>query len=302
MDPRKKQVIIILGPTASGKTSLAIALARYFQTEIISADSRQCYKELNIGVARPSEKELAAVPHHFIASHSIQHECSASGFEKFAVNKAMSLLEKNDTVIMAGGTGLYIRAFCEGLDEIPAVDPAIRERIIQEYEKNGIGWLQKQLKEKDPVFAEKGEMQNPQRMMRALEVFEATGNSIYHFRRTEKAQRPFAIKMIGIDLPKEELNQRIDLRVDQMMRQGLLDEVRSLQPFKHLGPLRTVGYSELFDHLEGLTDLPDAIKLIKTHSRQYAKRQMTWFRRDTSIHWLNKPEPAEALAFLQENK
>lgn len=301
-DPKNKQVIIVIGPTASGKTALAIALARHFNTEIISADSRQCFKELNIGVARPEPKELAAVPHHFIASHSIEEELNAADFEKWALEKTSRLFEKYDTVIMAGGTGLYIRAFCEGLDEIPAVDPSIRNTIMNSYEEKGIHWLQEQLKTKDPEFAVKGEMLNPQRMMRALEVIESTGKSIFHFRNDKKAARPFRILKIGIDLPKTELNQRIDLRVDNMMNQGLLKEVRSLQPFKHHNALRTVGYTELFDHLEGLTDLPEAIKLIKTHTRQYAKRQMTWFRRDPTIHWIARPVLEEALHVLDTNK
>ncbi len=295
MDSHDKQVIIVLGPTASGKTGLAIELAKHFNTEIISADSRQCFKELKIGVARPSEKELTAVPHHFIASHSITEELNAADFEKFALEKISSLFENKDTVIMVGGTGLYIRAFCEGLDEIPNADPAIRGAIIKNYEDRGISWLEEELRKKDPVFAEKGEMMNPQRMMRALEVVEATGHSIFHFQRAEKTKRPFKMTSIGIDLPKPVLNARIDLRVDQMMQQGLLNEVRSLLPFKHHNALRTVGYTELFDHLEGLTDLPEAIKLIKTHTRQYAKRQMTWFRRDPTVHWLQGPSLEEAL-------
>ncbi len=298
MDPHNKQVIIVLGPTASGKTGLAIELAKYFNSEIISADSRQCFKELKIGVARPSEKELAAVPHHYIASHSISEELNAADYERFALEKTNSLFDNNDTVVLEGGTGLYIRAFCEGLDEIPNVDPAIRVGIIKTYEEKGIGWLEEELKTKDPLFAEKGEMMNPQRMMRALEVFEATGVSIIQFRKAEKAERPFKIIKIGIDLPKPELNQRIDQRVDQMMQQGLLNEVRTLIPFKQYNALRTVGYTELFEYLEGLTDLPEAIKLIKTHTRQYAKRQMTWFRRDLSIHWINPAELAVALQHI----
>lgn len=297
-DPGNKQVIIIIGPTASGKTALAIELARHFQTEIISADSRQCFKELNIGVARPDPKELAAIPHHFIASHSISDELNAADFEKLALEKAITLFERKDTVIMAGGTGLYIRAFCEGLDEIPAADASIREKIAGNYNENGITWLQDQLKMKDPEFAEKGEMLNPQRMMRALEVVEAAGKSILSFRNNIKTPRPFHILKIGIDLPKTALNQRIDLRVDQMMSRGLLNEVSSLLPYKHYNALRTVGYTELFDHLEGLTDLPEAIKLVKTHTRQYAKRQMTWFRRDTAIRWISSPELTEVLPLL----
>ena len=302
MDSLNKQVIIVIGPTASGKTGLAIELAKLFDTVIISADSRQCFKELKIGVARPTEKQLSEVPHHFIASHSIEQEISVADFEKYALEKTNSILTDKDTVIMEGGTGLYIRAFCEGLDDIPAVDPAIRERITRIYEEKGIAWLQEELKIKDPSFAEKGEMMNPQRMMRALEVWEATGFSILHFRKTEKAERPFKIIKIGIDLPKPILNQSIDQRVDQMLQQGLLNEVRSLIPYKHNNALRTVGYSELFEYLDGLVDLPEAVKFIKTHTRQYAKRQMTWFRRDPEIHWIPVPELAQALLHILPNK
>lgn len=296
--PSNKQIIIVLGPTASGKTELAINLARHFKTEIISCDSRQCYKELNIGVARPSEQELAAIPHHFIASHSIQNELTAADFEKYALEKTEALFQDRDTVIMAGGTGLYIRAFCDGLDAIPEVAADIRATIISEYDTKGIQWLQDQLRCKDPLFAAGGEMQNPQRMMRALEVIEATGHSILYYQRSQKVQRPFSIRKIGVDLPKEELNRRIDLRVDHMIEAGLLEEVRSLQNFKHHNALRTVGYSELFAHLEGSVDLPTAISLIKIHTRQYAKRQMTWFRKDTSIRWISPPELPEVLPLL----
>jgi tRNA dimethylallyltransferase len=286
LNPRiKKNVIVVCGPTAVGKTSVAIQIAKEFQTEIISADSRQCYKELNIGVARPSETELAQVPHHFIASHSIHEEVNAGGFEAYALQKAGELFEQYDRIVMVGGTGLYIKAFCEGLDTIPSIDPAIREAIIRSYEEKGIGWLQGQLTEKDPDFSREGEMQNPQRMMRALEVVESTGQSIISFRNKEKTQRGFSITKIGLELPKEELHLNIHHRVDQMMESGLLEEVRSLLPFRHLNALQTVGYAELFEHLDGKISLENAIEQIKTDTRQYAKRQMTWFRKDSAIQW-----------------
>jgi tRNA dimethylallyltransferase len=290
----KKNVIVVCGPTAVGKTSVAIQIAREFQTEIISADSRQCYKELNIGVARPSENELAQVPHHFIASHSIHEEVNAGGFESYALQKADELFQQHDRIVMVGGTGLYIRAFCEGLDTIPSIDPAIREAIIRSYEEEGIGWLQSQLTEKDPDFSREGEMQNPQRMMRALEVIESTGQSIISFRNKEKTQRGFSITRIGLELPKEELHRNIHHRVDQMMEAGLLEEVKSLLPFRHLNALQTVGYSELFEYLDGKISLENAIDQIKTNTRQYAKRQMTWFRKDAEIRWFN-PSQLDAI-------
>lgn len=236
-------------------------------------------------MARPSATELATVKHYFIASHSIQEEVNAGTFETYALTRLTELFQSRDKVVVVGGTGLYIKALCEGLDTIPSIDPSIRERIIQQYDKEGIEWLQQELQQKDPVFSKEGEMQNPQRMMRALEVVEATGQSILSFRKGEKAKRDFAITKIGLELPREELNHRIALRVDQMMRTGLLEEVQSLLPCKNLNALQTVGYAELFDHLEGKISLEKAVEQIKINTRQYAKRQMTWFRKDKEIDW-----------------
>lgn len=280
-----KTVIVIAGPTAVGKTSVALQLAKHFNTAIISADSRQCFKELNIGVARPSAEELWEVKHYFIASHSIHETVTAAGFEQYALQKNQELFQQHDVVIMVGGTGLYIKAFCEGLDSIPEIDPAIRQSIITAYEEKGIGWLQEQLHAKDPAFAAAGEMQNPQRMMRALEVKESTGQSILSFRKGEKAQRDFKIIKIGLELPKEELQRNIHSRVDQMMQAGLLEEVKQLLPYKQLNALQTVGYAELFDYFDGKWTLEEAVERIKINTRQYAKRQLTWFRKDKEIQW-----------------
>lgn len=285
-----KTVIIIAGPTAVGKTAIAIDLALYFQTAIISADSRQCFKELSIGVARPSEKELQQIPHYFIASHSIHEEVTAAGFETYALQKVNELFATHDVVVMAGGTGLYIKAFCEGLDEVPDVPVAVRTAITQSYETHGLQWLQQQLKEKDPAFYEKGEMKNPQRMMRALEVVEATGHSIFDFRKGEATIRDFNIVRIGLELPREELYQCINARVDDMMQAGLLEEVKSLIPYRHLNALQTVGYAELFDYMDGHVTLERAIELIKQNTRRYAKRQMTWFKKDKAFNWFNPRE------------
>jgi tRNA dimethylallyltransferase len=282
-----KRVIIIAGPTAVGKTTVAIRLAQHFNTAIISADSRQCFRELNIGVARPSPEELQAVPHHFIASHSIHEEVTAATFEKYALEKAAELFASHDTVIMVGGTGLYIKAFSEGLDMIPGIDPAIRERIMLAYATNGLDWLQSEIQQKDPDFFAEGEIQNPQRVMRALEVVEGTGRSILSFRNTKKAERDFSIIKTALELPKEELHRNIHSRVDQMLQAGLLEEVKSLLPHKHLNALRTVGYAELFDYLDGISTLEEAVEKIKTNTRQYAKRQLTWFRKDTEFKWFH---------------
>jgi tRNA dimethylallyltransferase len=286
----KKQVIIIAGPTASGKTAAAIEIAKKFQTEIISADSRQCYKELKIGVARPSQEELAAVKHHFIASHSIHEKITAADFEKYALQKAGEIFQRNNRLVMVGGTGLYIKAFCEGMDEIPDVPELIHNDIINEYKQNGLGWLQEEVKKLDPKFYETGENQNPQRLMRALEVFKSTGRSILDFRKGKKARRDFEILKFTLDLPKERLHHNINHRVDKMIEQGLVEEVRSLIPYQHLNALQTVGYKELFDHFNGETSLQEAIEQIKKNTRQYAKRQMTWFRKDKEYEGISNVE------------
>ena len=288
--PRQKTVIIIAGPTAVGKTSIAIQLAKNFHTEIISADSRQCFKELNIGAARPSLDELTEVSHHFIASHSIQDKVDAVVFENYALKKANELFQKHDVVIMVGGTGLYIKAFCEGMDEMPEVPEETRQNIIRNYELNGMEWLQDQIKEKDPEFYTKGEIKNPQRMMRALEIKEATGRSILELRSGNKAKRDFTIIKVGLELPKKELHRNINTRVDKMIQDGLVDEVKSLIPFKNLNTLQTVGYSEVFDFLDGKISLEKAVENIKMNTRQYAKRQMTWFKKDKEIGWFNPIE------------
>lgn len=295
-----KKVIVIAGPTAVGKTAVAIQLAEYFHTEIISADSRQCFKELNIGVARPTEQELQKVKHHFIASHSIQDEVTAVDFEKYALQKVEDLFKEHDVVVMVGGTGLYIKAFCEGLDIIPAVDAEIRERIIKGYNEKGLEWLQQQLQTKDPSFYAIGEIQNPQRMMRALEVFESTGQSILSFRKGEKVTRNFNVIKIGLELPKEELHRNIHNRVDAMMQAGQLEEAKELVEYKTLNALQTVGYAELFEQLEGRISLADAVERIKINTRQYAKRQMTWFKKDADINWFNPLQMKEMIALIQE--
>lgn len=298
--PVHKTVIIVCGPTAVGKTAVAISLAKHFQTEIISADSRQCFKELKIGVARPSDEELKEVPHHFIASHSITENINAAVFEKYAVQKVDELFERHDHVVMVGGTGLYIKAFCEGLDEIPSINESIRKKIIENYESMGLIWLKDEVREKDPGFYKTGEVQNPQRMMRALEVIESTGRSILSFRSNKKATRDFRIIKLGLDLQKEELHGNINLRVDKMVNEGLVDEVRSLQNYREANALQTVGYSEIFEHLDGKISLATAVEEIKKNTRQYAKRQMTWFKKDKEINWVNAKQLNDAVSMAQK--
>ena len=280
-----KTVYIIVGPTAVGKTAFAISLAQALHTEIISADARQCYGEMNIGVARPSKSELAALPHHFIASHSINDTINASVFERYALDKVEALFKTKDAVVMVGGTGLYIKAFCEGLDMIPQIDPKIRAEIIQQYEKLGLRWLQKELSVKDPIYWEKGEQQNPQRLMRALEVKLGTGESIVHFQQKNKITRPFHIVKIGLEMPREMLYDRINQRVMNMVEEGLEQEVKSLLPHLQLNALQTVGYSEWQPFFDGKVEKSRVIELIQQNTRHYAKRQMTWFKKDPEIKW-----------------
>jgi tRNA dimethylallyltransferase len=284
-------VIIITGPTAVGKTSFAIALAQHFQTEIISADSRQCYKEMKIGVARPSDEELAAIKHYFIASDSVTEDLNAGSFEKYALEAADEIFKKNKVAIMVGGTGLYIKSFCEGIDPMPEIPEETRRQVIDGYKQKGLIWLQKELEQKDPAFWAVAEQQNPQRLMRALEVLYATGQSIMVYRTKKKIERPFRIIKIGLEISKEQLHHNINTRVDQMMQQGLLKEVESLLPYRNHNALQTVGYREIFEHLDGKCSLEEAVEHIKNNTRHYAKRQMTWFKKDTEIQWFS-PAPA----------
>ena len=281
-------VYIVVGPTAVGKTKYAIELAQKLKTEIISADARQCYKELNIGVARPSESELSTVPHHFIASHSIHETVNAGIFEEYAFNKTEELLAQYGSVVMVGGTGLYIKAFAEGMDAIPAIDPSIRLQIQKEVSNNGLAWLQGQVEALDPRYwsaADLGEKQNAQRLSRALEVVLGTGQSILHFQQQQKKPRPFAIQKIGLEMPRAQLYERINQRVVQMVEMGLEAEVKALLPQFHLNALQTVGYQEWVPYFKGEQPIQKVIDAIQQNTRHYAKRQMTWFKKDASIQW-----------------
>ncbi|HEY4149507.1 MAG TPA: tRNA (adenosine(37)-N6)-dimethylallyltransferase MiaA [Chitinophagaceae bacterium] len=300
ISPRKKTCIVIAGPTASGKTSLAIAIAQHFNSSIISADSRQCFKELNIGVAKPSPAELQQVKHYFINSHSITEEVNAAVFEQYALNAVNEIFAQHDVAVMAGGTGLYIRAFCEGLDDIPAIAPAVRDAILDSYKTNGLSWLQETVQQEDPGWWASGEIHNPQRLMRALEVIRATGRSIRSFQAGKAALRDFNIIKIGLELTRNQLYDTINHRVDAMMEQGLLQEVTSLLPYRSLNALQTVGYKELFDYLDHSISLDIATDLLKRNTRHYAKRQLTWFRRDADIHWFSPFGQQEIVSFLQE--
>lgn len=280
-----KTIYIVVGATAVGKTAFAISLAQQLNTEIISADARQCYKEMNIGVARPTIEELAKVPHHFIASHSIHETVNAAIFEKYALEKSEALFQHKDSVVMVGGTGLYIKAFCEGLDKIPDIDPAIRVSIKSKYEIEGLAWLQAEVEKLDPVFWKQAEQENPQRLMRALEVVLGAGASILSFQNKNKIVRPFKIVKIGMEMPREHLYERINQRVLNMVDAGLEKEVKGLRPYIHLNALQTVGYREWEAYFSGKISMPSVIEMIQQNTRHYAKRQMTWFKKDPEIHW-----------------
>ncbi len=274
----RKTLLVIAGPTGIGKTALAIKLAEHYNTEIISADSRQFFKEMRIGTAVPSDEELRAVPHHFIQHISIQDPYSVGDFERDALKKLEELFKLHDIVIMAGGSGLYIDAVLHGFDSFPEIDPSIRTQLKQELRDKGLAKLQKELLESDPVYAKKADLQNPQRVIRALEVCRGTGNPYSSYLGRKKTQRPFQSVILGLEAPREEVYRRIDSRVDQMMKAGLLEEARELIEYKPLNALKTVGYKELFGYLEGEYDLDQAIDEIKKNSRRFAKRQGTWFR------------------------
>lgn len=281
-----KTLIVVAGPTALGKTAIAIEVARHYHTVVVSADSRQFFREMSIGTAKPNEEELAAVPHYFINSHSIHESFSVGDFEKQALALLDDLFKEHDIVVMAGGSGLYIKAVCEGFDELPVADPAIRRQLNEGYAESGITYLQDRLKAVDPEYFKEVDIHNPQRIIRALEVFETTGKPISSYRKSTINDRPFRIIKIGLNLPRDILYQQINQRVDKMIAQGLVDEVRSLLPYRDLNALNTVGYSELFDYIDGKITLETAIELIKQNTRRFAKRQLTWFRKDKDFQWL----------------
>ncbi|MCC6287469.1 MAG: tRNA (adenosine(37)-N6)-dimethylallyltransferase MiaA [Chitinophagaceae bacterium] len=298
--PDKKTCIVIVGPTASGKTKLSLLLADYFKTSIISADSRQCYKELNIGVAKPDEKELQRIKHYFINTHSIHEEINAAVFENYALAAVEEIFAEKDYAVMVGGTGLYIKAFCEGMDDMPGIDESVRATLRNEYSNKGFDWLQEMIKAHDPLFYAQGEILNPQRMLRALEVKLSTGKSVFEWYTIKKKQRPFNIIKLGIDIPREVLYDQINKRVDMMMEAGLPEEAQSLTDYRYINALQTVGYKELFDYIDGKVTLNEAADNIKKNTRNYAKRQMTWFRKDTEINWF-ETQADDYIRFIADN-
>ncbi|AFM02987.1 tRNA isopentenyltransferase MiaA [Bernardetia litoralis DSM 6794] len=310
-----KKLIVITGATAVGKTALCTELAAYFDTEIISADSRQFYKEMSIGTAKPTQEEMTFVSennmskiikHHFIDSHSIQNPLSAGQFEKEALSSIDNLFKQrnkeNDILILTGGSGLFIQAICDGFDEMPTIDSKFREKLNQELEQNGLKSLVAELQKKDKEYAAEADLNNPQRVIRALEIIRSTGKTYSEFRKLnsqnkEKAKQKrkqklgFATIKIMLDRPREELYERINKRVLLMIENGLVAEVKSLQSYAHLSPLKTVGYQELFDYFDNKIDLETAISNIQQNTRRFAKRQLTWFRKDTEYIWFDISKP-----------
>lgn len=297
---KHKHLIVIVGPTAIGKTRLSIKLAKHFACDILSADSRQFFRETAIGTAKPSKEEQEGIPHHFIDSLSIHDEYNVGKFEDDAISKLAELFKKNDVAIMVGGSGLYVDAVCNGIDDIPK-DKMIREQLVQDLEENGIEKLQQELKELDPEHFEKMNIHNPQRLIRALEVCRLSGKPYSSFRKGLSKERNFLIHKIGLNADRELVYNNINKRVDIMMNQGLLDEVKSVHAFKHLNSLNTVGYKELFSYLDGNSNLDEAIEQIKKNTRNFAKRQLTWFRRDESTKWFG-PENStkEIIDYLEK--
>ena len=279
-------LLVLTGPTASGKTALAIRWAEKFRTEIISADSRQFYREMRIGTAAPTEAELRRVPHHFVGHLSVNDSYNVYRYEQDVLTLLEKLFKQHDTVVMTGGSGLYIDAVCNGIDLLPDPDPALRENLWRMLRENRVEEFHQMLKEKDPEYYAVVDRQNPVRMIRALEVCIQTGQSFSSLRQQQAKKRPFQIQKYAISLPKEQLHERINRRVELMMAEGLEAEARSLYPLRHLNALQTVGYKELFEYFDGQCTLDESVAAIQTHTRQYAKRQMTWFHRDDTYQWI----------------
>lgn len=289
---RQNTVIVISGPTAVGKTGLALSLAQGLQTSIISADSRQCYQGMAIGTAQPSASELLAVQHYYVAAFPVTHTQDAASFEDAALGYLDEIFSTNRIAIVCGGTGLYLKALCEGIDAMPSVDEDLKAAVEANYKEFGLQWLREAIVKEDPAFQR--ELDNPARLLRALIFVRSTGKSITSYQSGQKKTRPFRMLKVALDMPRETLYRRINERVDLMLAAGLLEEVRQLMPYRHLPALNTVGYSELFAYMDGQMTLEEAVEKIKQHTRNYAKRQLTWLRREPDIHWVEADEAAEA--------
>ncbi len=296
-----KYLITIIGPTAIGKTALSIKLANAFDCEIISCDSRQFFKEMTIGTAVPDAEELAAAQHHFIHNKSIFDSYTVGDFEREALTKLDELFEKSDFAVMVGGSGLYVDAVLKGFDEFPEIDASVRDKITSEFEKHGISYLQSELERLDPTYFSQVDTSNPQRLMRALEVSIGTGKPYSSFRKQKTNNRNFTPIVIGLDAEREIIYDRINKRVDVMVKQGLVEEARSVYPYKNLNALQTVGYRELFDYFDGKISLEFAIEEIKKNTRRFAKRQLTWFRRNEDANWFTAGQVEEIVKFVRKS-
>lgn len=295
-----KTLIVIAGPTAVGKTQMAVQLAQQLKTEIVSADSRQFFKQLNIGTAKPSQSDLNLVPHHFIDCIEPNEKISAGAFEKMAIQKIENLFKTNQYVILTGGSGLYIDAVCNGIDEFPEIEPTIKKQVEGILKNNGILGLQALIKQQDPAYFSEVDLNNKARLMRAAEVILQSGKTYTSFKNRTPKPRPFKIIKICLNLPRPILYERINQRTDEMMAQGWLKEAKNLYPLKSLQSLNTVGYKELFMHFEGKFTLNEAIEKIKQHTRNYAKRQITYFKRDTQYHFIDASSTKNCLQKILE--
>ncbi len=287
------------GPTAVGKTALSVRLAEQLKTEIISADSRQFFRELAIGTAKPSPEELGRVRHHFIDSHSIREAYSAGDFERDALRLLNELFRAHDAVIMTGGSGLYLRAVCEGLDDLPQPLPGLRQALMKRLETEGLGLLQEEAGQVDPVFSLTAEIHNPQRVVRALEVYHTTGRPLSSFRTNQKSPRPFRQIQVALYRDRPELYERVNRRMDAMLGEGLVEEARSVAPYRQHHALQTVGYKEVYGYLDGEYDEAEMIRLLKQNSRRYAKRQLTWFRHQGNYRWFHADDEEGILAHIR---
>ncbi len=297
---RTKKIIVVTGPTASGKTAFTIRLAAHFKSEILSADSRQFYRKMNIGTAKPSKQEQAAVPHHFIDFLNPDEDYNIGRFENDALQLVSELFQKHDSVFVTGGSGLYIKALCEGIDELPEADETIRTELIREWKENGLQSLKDRLQKEDPEYFQIVDLNNPHRILRALEVIQLSGKSYSSFRTQTKKDRPFDIYKIALLIDRDELYERINKRVDSMIEKGLLEEVRTLLPYRNTNALQTVGYREFFDYFDGKVSLSEAINLVKQNTRHYAKRQMTWMRKQEDLQWVEADEIDEVIHRLEK--
>ena len=293
-----KTLLVIAGPTAVGKTALCVRLAKILQTDVVSADSRQLYRELTIGTAKPTPDEMDGVRHHFINSHAITDPVNAGRYERECLALLDTLFQTKDVVILSGGTGLYINAVCNGLDDMPLVDTALRAQLLTRFQQEGLEMLQQELRRLDPVYAESADLQNPIRVTRALEVCLSTGLPYSSFRRQQTVERPFRSVMVALDRPRPELYERIDTRMDAMLQAGLVEEARGLLPYRDLPALQTVGYQEVFPYLDGLYDYEEMVRLLKRNSRRYAKRQLTWFRNQGDYAWVSPDDEAGVLSMI----